>query len=127
MQIAQFISNFPKNEKSIMYGKSMAASNLCLSLAQRGHCVQVFTPSEDREDYIDNYKGVVVYRYGSVLGYRSERVSPGILYKPLNYDMDIVHIHSGISISLIAGFRCAMKKKNTFNNNLAWRFNTRVW
>jgi len=111
MQIAQFISNFPKNEKSIMYGKSMAASNLCLSLAQRGHCVQVFTPSEDRKDYTDNYKGVFVYRYGSVLEHRSERVSPGILYKPLNCVMDIVHIHSGISISLIAGFRCAREKK----------------
>lgn len=111
MQITQFISNFPKNEKSIVYGKSMAASNLCLSLAHKGHCVQVFTPSEDRKDYIDNYKGVVVYRCGSVLGYRSERVSHGILYKPLNCDMDVVHTHSGISISLIAGFRCAMKKK----------------
>lgn len=111
MRIAQFISNFPKNEKSIMYGKSMAATNLCLSLSQKGHSVQVFTPSDNRKDCIDNYKGIIVHRYASVFGYRSERISPGIMYKPLNYDADIVHIHSGISASLIAGFRYAMKKK----------------
>jgi len=111
MQITQFISNFPKNEKSIIYGKSAAATNLCLSLARRGNSVQVFTPSEDRKDCIENYNGVEVHRYGSFIGYRSERFSLKILYKPLNYDADIVHIHSGISMTVIAGYRYALKKK----------------
>ena len=111
MRIAHFISNPLKNEKSAVYVKSMIAYNLCLNFARGGHHVQIFTSSEDRKDHIDNYKGIVIHRYGSVLGYRSEHVSPRILYKPLNYDIDIVHIHSGISISLIAGFRYAMKKK----------------
>lgn len=111
MRIAHFISNALKNEKSAVYVKSMIAYNLCLNLVQRGHDVRIFTSSEDRKDYIDTYKGIVIHRYGSFLRYRSEHVSPGILYKPLNYDLDVVHVHSGISISLIAGFRYAMKKK----------------
>lgn len=111
MQLAHFIANPLKNEKSAVYSKSMVAYNLCLNLARRGHHVQIFTPSEEGKDYVDTYKGIVIHRYGSFLRYRSEHVSPKILYEPLKYDIDVVHIHSGISISLIAGFRYAMKKK----------------
>ncbi len=111
MRIAHFISNPLENENSAVYVKSMVAYNLCLNLTRRGHYVQIFTSSEDRKDHIDDYKGVIVHRYGSMLRYRSEPVSPGILYKPLNYDVDVVHIHSGVSISLLAGYRYAMEKK----------------
>ncbi len=88
----------------------MIAYNLCLCLAKRGHEVAIFTASEDRRDHETNYKGINIYQYASAIGYRSESISPGILYKPLYNDVDIIHIHSGISVPMLAGYRCAIKK-----------------
>jgi glycosyltransferase involved in cell wall biosynthesis len=75
-----------------------------------GHHANIFASSIDRNDHKYNYNGIEINQYGSVLGYRSESVSPGILRKPLEYDLDIIHVHSGISLSVIAGYRYAIKK-----------------
>ena len=111
MKIAHFVSNFPKSEKSEVYGKSLAAYNICLSLARKRHDVYVFTISENKKDCVEDYKGIKVYRYGSLFGYHSERFSFKILYKPLDFDFDVVHIHSGISMTVVGGFRYVMKKR----------------
>ena len=111
MKVAHFVSNFPTGGESEAYGKSLAAYNICLSLARKRHDVYVFTISENKKDCVEDYKGIKVYRYGSLFGYRSEKFSFKILYKPLDFDFDIVHIHSGISITVVGGFRYAMKKR----------------
>ena len=111
MRIAHFVSNFPNNNNNILYGKSVSASNLCISLADRGHDVYAFLPSEDRRSYVNYYKGVRVFRYRSLFGYRSERFSPELYYKPMGLDIDLIHIHSGISLSVLSGLNCAVKKK----------------
>lgn len=105
MKIAHFISNFSKG------GKYMAAYNLWIKLAQRGHHIQVFTFSEDRKDHFDSYEGIDMFAYGSILRYRSEQISHKILFAPLRENSDIVHIHSGISMALFAGFLYSMIKK----------------
>ena len=113
MKVAHFVSNFPTGEESEAYGKSLAAYNICLSLARKRHDVYVFTISENKKDCVEDYKGIKVYKYRSLFGYRSEKFSFKILYKPLDFDFDIVHIHSGISITVVGGFRYAMKKRKT--------------
>lgn len=110
MRIAHFVPNFPGG-KIESYGKSMAVYKLCISLANRGHDVTVFTISDDNQDHLEYINGVKVYRYSSLLQYRSERLSFKILYKPLVKNYDIIHLHSGISISLVAGYIYNIVKK----------------
>lgn len=110
MKLAHFISNFPKRYQTESYGKSLAAYNLCLELAHKGHDVSVFTVSDDNRDHNETINGINVYRFRSFLSCRSERFSYNILYKSLKYDFDIVHLHSGISMATAAGYIYAIKK-----------------
>lgn len=111
MKIAHFISNFPTKERDQVYGKSLAAYNLCKELVDRGHEVHVFTISESNGEFFQNYEGINVHSYRPILGYRSEKISVKILTDPSNYEFDIIHIHSGISISLLAGYLLAKRTK----------------
>lgn len=111
MKIAHFVSNFPKNNDSEVYGKSLAAYNICLSLAKRGHEIHVFTVSNDKENSFEDHGNLKIHRYKSSIRYKSEGFSYKILNDPLNYDFDIVHVHSGISIAVLAGYRYSVKKK----------------
>jgi len=111
MKIAHFVSNFPKNIESEVYGKSLASYNICLSLAELGNEVHVFTVSNDYENDFEDYGNLKVHRYKSSIGYKSEGFSYKLLNDPLNYDFDIVHVHSGISMAVLAGYRYSVKKK----------------
>lgn len=111
MKIAHFISNFPKNIDSEVYGKSLAAYNICLRLAELGQEIHVFTVSNDYENDFEDYGNLKVHRYKSSIGYKSEGFSYKLLNDPLNYDFDIVHVHSGISATVLAGYRYSVKKK----------------
>jgi glycosyltransferase involved in cell wall biosynthesis len=109
MKIAHFISNFPTKERVQVYGKSLAAYNLCKELVDRGHEVHVFTISESNSEFFQNYEGINVHSYRSITGYKSEKISLKILTDPSNYEFDIIHIHSGISIPLLAGYLLAKR------------------
>lgn len=111
MKIAHFVSNFPKNIESEVYGKSLAAYNICISLAALGNEVHVFTISNDYENDFEEYGNLKVHRYKSSIRYKSEGFSYKLLNDPLNYDFDIVHVHSGISVAVLAGYRYSVKKK----------------
>jgi glycosyltransferase involved in cell wall biosynthesis len=109
MKIAHFISLFPrKNEEIEVYGAANEAYNLCYKLSQRGHEIQVFVPY--RENSIEEYKNMAVHFYDSLLKYRSVYISPKLLFEPIKYNADIVHIHNDTSISVISGLRYAKKK-----------------
>jgi len=110
MKIAHFVSNFPKNSNSEVYGKSLAAYNICLSLAKRGHEIHVFTVSNDEDSSFEDHGNLKVHRYKSNIKYKSEGFSYKILKDPLNYDFDIVHVHSGISVAVLAGYKYCIKK-----------------
>jgi glycosyltransferase involved in cell wall biosynthesis len=109
MKIAHFISNFPTKERAQVYGKSLAAYNLCKELVDRGHEVHVFTISESNREFFQTYEGINVHSYRSITGYKSEKISIKILTDPSNYEFDIIHIHSGISIPLLAGYLLAKR------------------
>lgn len=110
MKVAHFVSNFPKNSDSEVYGKSLAAYNICLSLANRGQEIHVFTVSNGKEDSFEDHGNLKVHRYKPNIKYKSEGFSYKILNDPLNYDFDIVHVHSGISVAVLAGYRYSVKK-----------------
>lgn len=109
MKIAHFISNFPTKERAQVYGKSLAVYNLCKELVDKGHDVHVFTISESNSEFFQNYEGINVHSYRPITGYKSEKISAKILTDPSNYEFDIIHIHSGISIPLLAGYLLAKK------------------
>lgn len=108
MRIAHFISSH--NES----GGNIAAYNLWRVLTGKGHKIDVFTSSSDKKDSIDRCDEIVFHKYGSFLSYRTENLSFRLLYKPLIYDVDIVHLQSGISLALLAGFIYSLKKKKPF-------------
>jgi glycosyltransferase involved in cell wall biosynthesis len=112
MKIAHFVSNYPRPSGKEFYGKSLAACNLCQCLAKLGHEIIVFTVHNGKGDYFEEFGGVKIYRFGSLLKHRSEGISLKLLRIPLNFDFDIIHIHSGISVATISGYNHA-KKKNT--------------
>lgn len=111
MKIAHFVSNFPKNAESEVYGKSLAAYNLCINLAKKGNEVHVFTVSSDFENDFEVHGNLKIHTYKSSIGYKSEGFSYKILKDSLNYDFDVVHVHSGISLAVLAGYRYSIKKK----------------
>ena len=113
MKIAHFISNFPINSNEV-YGKPLAAYNLCLNLAKRGHEIHVFTISStniEEKAKISIHNNLIIHQYKPVMSYRSEGFSYEILKKSLSYDFDLVHIHSGISITVLAGYYYATKRQ----------------
>lgn len=111
MKIAHFVSNFPQSNANEAYGKSLAAYNLCKELSKIGHQVHVLTISNEKKNTINGYDGIIVHRYKSQISYNSEGMSLDILFDSLKYDFDIVHIHSGISMTLIAGYFYSVLKR----------------
>ncbi len=112
VKIAHYVPYFLcNNNNGEVYGKVLAVYNLCEQLAIRGHDVSVFTFSTDQRDYCEVLNNIKVYSYGAKIGYKTEQASLKIFFESLKYDVDLVHVHSGISISLLAGCYYAMKKK----------------
>jgi glycosyltransferase involved in cell wall biosynthesis len=110
MRIAHFVSNFPKKGDSDVYGKSLAAYNICISLAERGHEIHVFTVSKVNESCFEDHGNLKIQRYKPIINYKSEGFSYKIIGDSLNYDFDLVHVHSGISAAFLAGYRFSVKK-----------------
>lgn len=111
MKVAHFLSNFPLAKDTPVYGKSLAAYNVCKELSKRGHEVTVFTNTDPKSNSLHQLDGITVCNFSSVVGYKSERFSTKILFEPLKQDFDIIHIHSGISVPTYAGYRYARKKQ----------------
>lgn len=111
MKIAHFVSNFPQNNLGEAYGKSLAAYNLCRELFKQGHQVHVFTISQGNKNITEENEGVKIHRYKPLASYKSESISFRIFTDSLKYDFDIIHIHSGISVTVLAGYLYAVLKK----------------
>lgn len=111
MRIAHFVSNFPKKGDSEVYGKSLAAYNICTSLAERGHEIHVFTVSNVKKSCFEDHGNLKVHIYKPIVKYKSEGFSFKIFEDSLNHDFDLVHVHSGISAAFLAGYRFSVKKK----------------
>ena len=123
MRIGYFYTNFPYEDKigesdySKKYphgGTEIAAYNLAIAMAQKGHKVSVFTSSIDSKDSIEERANMIVYRYGTNFRIETANVSFNLFRKPLIQKVDIVHAHFSTPPGELAGLRYAKKKKIPF-------------
>jgi len=73
-----------------------------------GHRVRVFAPF--KENFVEKKNNLSVHFYNSQLKIGVMNVSYKLFFDPLNYPLDIIHVHNDTPISVIAGLRCAMKR-----------------
>lgn len=105
MRIGYFVARFPyqlwdeKHSERYPYsGIELTAYKLAVNIARRGHEVSVFTTSVDSKDSIEKYENMLIYHYGTNFRMYYRNISFNMLFKPLRYDVDIVHVHSNESI-----------------------------
>lgn len=114
MKIGYFITHFPYDKDYPEYvcgGAEVVAYNLAFNMLRRGHELAVFTTAINSHNIIERYNNLDIYRYGSIIKIGTSRISPGLLYKPLKYDVDIVHAHAGNPPAPITAVRYAGKRK----------------
>jgi glycosyltransferase involved in cell wall biosynthesis len=84
------------------------AYHLCRKLAERGHNIQVFVPFS--KSLVEDHGNIIVHFYKSIFRTGITNISLKLFSDPLNYDVDIVHIHNDTPISMIAGLRYVNEK-----------------
>ena len=108
MKIGYFIGHFPYinlvNTPNYIKdyahgGTEIAAYNLAINMAKRGNEIDVFTTSIDSRESIEIYPNMRIHRNPTSFKIASANASFKLIYKPLNYDLDIVHAHSPIPYS----------------------------
>lgn len=120
MKIGYFCSHFPyKNliadpnyaERYSHGGTETVAYFLATKMAQRGHQVSVFTSSIDAKGSTEIQEGVTVHRYGTNFRLESANVAWKMFWKPLAYQVDIVHAHFSTPPGELAGLWYAVRKR----------------
>ncbi len=123
MKIGYFIGHFPYTNlintpnyiKTYAHGGTeIAAYNLAINMAKRGNEIEVFTTSIDSRESIEIYPNMRIHRNPTSFKIASANASFKLIYKPLNYDLDIVHAHSPIPYSDIPALLYAKRKKVPF-------------
>ena len=111
-QIGHFISHFPYKgqiadkihaKNYVCRGTEVAVHNLVTNLSERHHKITIFTASIDLNDCIEKYDNLTVHRYGSYFKIGDTNISPGLFIKPLQHDVEIVHVHNNTPPGVIAG------------------------
>ena len=122
MKIGYFIGHFPYTNlvntpsyiKAYAHGGTeIAAYNLATEMAKRGNEIDVFTTSINSKKPPIELKHEI-HRYSTSFKIASANASFKLIYKPLNYDLDIVHAHSPIPYSDIPALLYAKRKKVPF-------------
>ncbi|MEM2144384.1 MAG: glycosyltransferase family 4 protein [Candidatus Jordarchaeaceae archaeon] len=108
MHIGQFVSMFPSQGEEV-YGAGRAAYFLCKYLSKKGHSVHVFVPS--KRCFVEKEHNLSIHFYDSLFKIGVMNFSYKLLFDPLNYSLDIIHVHNDTPISVIAGLRYAIKKR----------------
>jgi len=123
MKIGYFIGHFPyvnlvNTPDYIKYyahgGTEIAAYNLAVQMAKRGNDIDVFTTSINSKNSIEIYPHMRIHRHATSFKIASANASLKLIYKPLNYDLDIVHAHSPIPYSDLPALMYAKRKKVPF-------------
>jgi glycosyltransferase involved in cell wall biosynthesis len=116
MRIGYFVSKFPYYQGGERYserypysGLEVAAYNLALRMAKRGHEINVFTTAVDSKDSIEKYENITIYRYGTNFRIFNRNISFNMLFKSLKNEVDIVHVH--LDESILAALLYAKRKK----------------
>jgi glycosyltransferase involved in cell wall biosynthesis len=123
MKVGYFIGHFPYMDlintpdyiKDYAHGGTeIAAYNLAVQMAKRGNDIDVFTTSINSKNSIEIYPHMRVHRHATSFKIASANASFKLIYKPLNYDLDIVHAHSPIPYSDLPALMYAKRKKVPF-------------
>jgi glycosyltransferase involved in cell wall biosynthesis len=123
MKIGYFIGHFPYVNlvntpdyiKEYAHGGTeIAAYNLAVHMAKRGNEIDVFTTSINSKNSIEIYPNMRIHRNATSFKIASANASFKLIYKPLNYDLDIVHAHSPIPYSDLPALMYAKRKKVPF-------------
>lgn len=123
MKIGYFIGHFPYtnlvNTPSYVKdyahgGTEIAAYNLAIEMAKIGNEIDVFTTSINSKNSIEIYPHMRIHRHATSFKIASANASLKLIYKPLNYDLDIVHAHSPIPYSDLPALLYAKRKKVPF-------------
>ena len=122
MKIGHFISHFPYERQFneidaknyVCRGTEVAVYNLTTNLFKKGHEISIFAASIDSRDSVENHGNLNVYRYSSYFKIGDTRISPGLFIKPLQHDVEIVHVHNNTPPGVIAGFLYAKIKNKPF-------------
>jgi glycosyltransferase involved in cell wall biosynthesis len=123
MKIGYFIGHFPYIDlvntpdyiKDYAHGGTeIAAYNLAVQMAKRGNDIDVFTTSINSKNSIEIYPHMRVHRHATSFKIASANASFKLIYKPLNYDLDVVHAHSPIPYSDLPALMYAKRKKVPF-------------
>jgi Glycosyltransferase len=122
MKIGYFISHFPYIDRvndanySKEYahgGTEIAAYQLARNIAKIDD-VDIFTTSINSRDSHQSSENMLIHRYGTLLKIASANLSLKILYKPLDYKIDIAHAHYNMPYSDYSALRYAEKNKVPF-------------
>ena len=119
MKIGYFISHFPYIDRvndanySKEYahgGTEIAAYQLARNIAKIDD-VDIFTTSINSKDSHQSSENMLIHRYSTILKIASANLSLKILYKPLDYKIDIAHAHYNMPYSDYSALRYAEKNK----------------
>lgn len=100
MKIGYFVGKYPYASPVPDYeygGLEVAAQELAVSMSRRGHNIHVFTTSAGYKKSIEKRENLTIYRYGTNVRFYNRNLSLGLLFKPLGYEMDVLHLHVGSS------------------------------
>jgi glycosyltransferase involved in cell wall biosynthesis len=120
MRIGYFTTLFPypksftDPEQYNLYpvgGAENWAYHLAHQMAKLGHDVVVFTTSVDSKNHLEKEDGIKVYRYGTNIKIEKARFSVDLLFKPLQHDIDIAHLHFSLPPGNLAGILYAWMKR----------------
>ena len=123
MKIGYFVGHFPYPnlvntpdyiEKYAHGGTEIAAYNLAVQMAKRGNEIDVFTSSIDSRNSLELHPNMRIHRYATSFKIASANASIKLVYKPLNYDLDIIHAHSPIPYSDLPALLYAKRNKVPF-------------
>ena len=89
------------------------AYNLALSMAKRGHEINIFTTSIGFRDAVERDANITIYRYGTNFRIASGNFSFNLFLKPIRHKVDIIHTHVGNPISDLAGYVYMKRNVNT--------------
>ncbi len=94
-------------------GTEIAAYYLAVEMAKNNN-VDIFTTSIGSKDSFEHFKNMNIHRYGTNFRIASANVALNLIFKPLKYDLEIVHAHSPIPYSDLPALLYAKRKKVPF-------------
>ena len=106
-----FVEDTEYYKKYPVGGSEYVAYHLALNIAKLGHDVHIFTTSVDSKSREYTYDNVTISRYGTNFRIGKAFFSYNLVFKPLKYEFDIVHLHTSTPPGDVAAWYYAITKR----------------